>query len=407
MEFHIAADLKALWLALGLDSFVCPYCMATTRDEMSSIHIRNQPRVVGDALGVPSSNVHLCALHAILRIVERLLKCAALAAHSRDSTDNVYRVRALSKLLKRALHKNKFLIATTPKQGDSNCEYMSVDNVYDQVGAGMGTNVRAAVRTSRYIRLSAITGVQAKSILTQEIYREIVACTEDKCACSEMRAAMSYFPGDMQAAKCRYCLVLHVWEDFANIILPLLRRGVPERIQAARTNGTENIELRKIRLQAQKWLESYCNAYGVRVTPYLHIIGHHLHELLQQGHGSVGDWSQQGFEACHKFIRRIIHGGTSQGGGRSRSSALLQVMQHLFRRQWAQLRQRVESGSTTGPEAERIEQLLNSKFAAVDGRFSARYPLRTAQSYVAREVRHVFQRTPGLSDEVARTLGDQ
>jgi hypothetical protein len=51
---------------------------------MVRVQVDHAPRadVEEIALGVPSQNVHLCALHAVLRIVERLLKNAATHAVS-------------------------------------------------------------------------------------------------------------------------------------------------------------------------------------------------------------------------------------------------------------------------------------------------------------------------------------
>ena len=75
LDIHIAADLKALWLALGLPKFVCMECCAATREDTVRVQVDHAPRadVEEIALGVSSQNVHLCALHAVLRIVERLL----------------------------------------------------------------------------------------------------------------------------------------------------------------------------------------------------------------------------------------------------------------------------------------------------------------------------------------------
>ena len=88
VEFHLAADLSALWLALGLDNFTCIYCEAGTHAHMNNVNTEKAKRILSDTLGIPPERIHLCALHAQLRIVERLVKNAASRAYSRDNVRN-------------------------------------------------------------------------------------------------------------------------------------------------------------------------------------------------------------------------------------------------------------------------------------------------------------------------------
>jgi len=70
---------------------------------MVRVQVDHAPRAAVEeiALGVPSQNVHLCALHAVLRIVERLLKNAA--THAVSQKDKNKRINALKIYLTKAL----------------------------------------------------------------------------------------------------------------------------------------------------------------------------------------------------------------------------------------------------------------------------------------------------------------
>ena len=71
-----------------------------------------------------------------------------------------------------------------------------------------------------------------------------------------------------------------------------------------------------------------------RVTPYVHIIVKHSYTYLKH-YGTLRDWSQEGFEASHKRHKQLYtktnFGGSKHG---NESSAFLQVMQKLYRRQY-------------------------------------------------------------------------
>jgi hypothetical protein len=133
VDIHVAADLKALWLALGMKNFACPFCNASGKPDMCKIAEDLERRELSDLLGVPPSKVHLCALHACLRIVERLLKNSAVHAYSKDA--HVHdgkrdRIKRLKDYLRSTLRRKKFVITLKKSEsvgeGDADAESKSL-----------------------------------------------------------------------------------------------------------------------------------------------------------------------------------------------------------------------------------------------------------------------------------------
>ena len=79
----------------------------------------------------------------------------------------------------------------------------------------------------------------------------------------------------------------------------------------------------------------YTEVYeGFTVTPYMHIVINHSIELFQRFsifELSISDMSQQGFEACHKYQKRIWERATSRGGGINSTSSIQQTMEYIYR----------------------------------------------------------------------------
>jgi hypothetical protein len=398
VDMHVAADLKALWLALGLDAFACPFCLAKEWDEMNNIALNMPQRELGEALGVPADRVHLCALHATLRIVERLLKNCAEAAFTNDSKDKKHRIPKLRRHLCKVLFRKKFVITAKVKEYVGEPDLMEVDDLYDVGNAAFGRNVQAAVSTTRtLLKLSSLTGPQAAKILTDKLYVQVIAICEGDCYCDELRAARGDLPAAQRrhaATKCRVCMVTSVWETYAEKLYPWVSKNAAhqECLGDQRAGFLANIKA-----TALAWLQEYVAAFGRRITPYVHIVGKHLADMLAGDSASVGLWSQQGFEACHKLIRYIIQHATSLGGGRDRVSPLRQVLAHLYRRSWAGLRellsdksiQKLVQGTLDG---RRVTEWVEERVGSVDTAFDTLYPLRDLQAYAGRQASTVLNR---------------
>ena len=407
LDIHIAADLKALWLALGLPNFVCTECCAASREDMVRVQVDHAPRAAVEeiALGVPSQNVHLCALHAVLRIVERLLKNAA--THAVSQKDKNKRINALKIYLTKALKRKKFVITTNVREVVGEPDLMEEDLILFQGNGALGRNVSQIVKRNIFIKLSALTGPQARAILTQGYYKTIVDITEKACTCAA-RQRMIAETGTAGSATCRKCKVLGVWEMFANVINPLISaKGIPERLKPHVKNADRlEQEFLQIEADGQRWLEQYTEVFDAGVTPYVHIIGKHVASMLKKGGFSIGEWSQQGFEACHKLIRRIFHGATNQGGGGAATSSLVQIMNHLFRRQWA----RIQSALKDNPEhpdsgyLSHVRANFENMFFEIECDYSKKHPKRCMESYVQQQSLKMIQRNPEIQPAAHKKL---
>jgi hypothetical protein len=178
VEFHIAADLKALWLCLGLKNFVCPFCTQTSFNK--DLHGTFDARELSGCLGVPSNRVHLCSLHATLRIVERLVKNAAsfVYQHNEVRVRN-QKFKALSGLIESKLKRKKFNITVGSLKEAKVEEALPADEVFIDNDASLGTNLGAMFQNNVHVKLSALTGSQAIKILEKEdIYMGIIDITE-------------------------------------------------------------------------------------------------------------------------------------------------------------------------------------------------------------------------------------
>jgi hypothetical protein len=143
--------------------------------------------------------------------------------------------------------------------------------------------------------------------------------------------------------------------------------------------------------RCQLWLSRYRIVFGhLTITPYVHIIGKHLPLMLEHCGYSIGEWSQQGFEACHKVIRRVFHHCTSLGGGTQRKSALLQIEEYLYRRSWALLRYHFtdnsDEGSSANPMRLALQQIAEKEyFEPIDIEFAKEIDPEAIRCYVSRQ----------------------
>lgn len=92
---------------------------------------------------------------------------------------------------------------------------------------------------------------------------------------------------------CAKCKVLQIWEIFHESLYPIIcENKTPRIILNALQNGNLDEVLQKIRATCKKWMYLYVEMFGLTITPYVHIIGHHLTDMLMQEGNSVGMWSQ-------------------------------------------------------------------------------------------------------------------
>ena len=440
VDMHVAADLKALWLALQLNNFACTLCTAGGWDDMQRYTGPGfAPRQLEPCLGVPAENVHLCALHATLRIAERLVKSAVMFAYGLDNQrrETRGRVAKLKVFMASTLKRKNFSIsqrsAALEKEACAG-DVLDVGGVVTNSRKGQGVNV-TGVKSGLVIKVAALKGADARHIIgKQDVYTRIVEISEGKlpgrielCRCipPALRSLLATkLVARMQLRDlCRACRVWHVWHVFSTVLNPLLsHNGTPDRlVNAAKEGGAAAVtqEIGCIRQDALAWIDAFNKVYGQHVTPYVHIVGLHLHQLLQQSGNTIGGWSQvnhapltrfphpprarvvchaqQGFEAAHKWVRRIYQHATSHAGGNAGGtrSALVQILQHLYRLGWAHQRHLVETkkcgkrieGEAAGVfqlRSQLVEFLKHTRFLEVDTQFAAEYPDLDFEKYVER-----------------------
>jgi hypothetical protein len=147
VEIHIAADLKALWVAMDMTNFGCPFCVAQKGQfglvlETFAARFMNNHDFI---LGVPKERVHLCALHAHLRIAERFLKNAALRCVNKDHTDRAN--KRLCSACQRKLGASAKLKSLNGAQIKSLCSACSA-----HAGATSGQGSLSVTRLKNFIR---------------------------------------------------------------------------------------------------------------------------------------------------------------------------------------------------------------------------------------------------------------
>ena len=197
MDFHIAADMSALWAALEFKNFSCVFCTREdTRSSVAAVCHRREPTFL---LGVPSSKIHLCSLHAVLRIVERLLKNQAVVAYNHaDIRVRNKKLKNLTQFLEKALHRKKIKIHVIgEKESEPVPIYMMPeDGHFFSSDELCGRNVIGLRPKDRALKMSALTGTQASKIISNKaIYDKIIKLTEGKhCIC---------FRTELQLMHCR------------------------------------------------------------------------------------------------------------------------------------------------------------------------------------------------------------
>ena len=91
----------------------------------------------------------------------------------------------------------------------------------------------------------------------------------------------------------------------------------------------DQLDLKKLQNDLDQFIKKFVQIYDFKnITPYLHIVVCHSVEMLKRFH-SLSLYSQQGFEAAHKFQKMIWERATSRGGGGY--SSIEQTMEYVYR----------------------------------------------------------------------------
>lgn len=103
--------------------------------------------------------------------------------------------------------------------------------------------------------------------------------------------------------------------------------------------STDEIQFTELSDKLKTFIDTFIKLYTIKqVTPYIHIVVAHTESLLKQ-HGSIGKFSQQGFEATHKWQKLIYYNATWHDGSiyshktkeSIKTSSIVQIIQKIYR----------------------------------------------------------------------------
>ncbi len=272
----VVADLAALWAMSEdleynvislIDPEFCPYCHVRCSQRYELNHRR---RAVGEfLLGGTPENFIFCALHMRIRITERLLQNIAHYSRSKNQNKEIENLNKQLKAIGVQRLQFKAKGKKTKKDSDPSC---------------------------RIERQGELRGHELKLIF-ENIDKLSIAREEER--------------------RQKYNEVWISWKKIQYFLLQTKQSEILDRIG-------------RLPDLLKNFFDNYVDTFGFEaVTPY--ILCAHLTQILLQHGGSVAQYSQEGFEATHKFHRRIFQRATSHNGGLTRKAASIQILQRVYR----------------------------------------------------------------------------
>ena len=215
---------------------------------------------------VPVERIVFCTLHAKMRITGKLLKL--LAQEASDAG------------------KHLDLIAAVRSAGWRKFDVVIPDRCIKVKIPGL------LISDEWLIRNAGVTGAKCSKVL--EHYKDIVTSVTTDAD------------------------TLQIWEDW---------KWICEMLQEETVESTRFSDIEAV---LQRWGDNYVNQYcDYNVTPYIHTVVCHTLHLLKL-HNSIGLFSQQGFEATHKWHKRLYYTSTSHDGSVSTRKVSISSIQQLF-----------------------------------------------------------------------------
>ena len=388
VRFDISADMASLWLSSGCGGVNsdknCVFCESTKESRKAvghALHDLEVPACRRDlkifGLSV-AERVHICTLHAITRVSEKLVKLIAGALYARKTrlVSEIAQVAAQLATTKKLITKlrdqkkpvtdlqKNTATALTRKlevlRGHLNALGNEDTLSQSMLEAGIGrksfkVTVAAAtsvvgVRNEYYtVEASTLTGVQSYNLCGNRSERPNLASpgfdtipfvgVVDKCfgSCGH---PLQHFSGDVNALKpgsCYNCNVRNVVIAWSAYIVPLLRATTRRQLNDACPSGTFNYAWMK--LLCHNWGKLVVDTFGSMgsssvLSTYMHLVVEHA-AYLTLTTGPLGYYSQQGVEAAHKLSKAAYGRATQRDGGRkapaSRLDSMVQVMLRVGR----------------------------------------------------------------------------
>lgn len=294
----VTVDLAGLWAITplecdylhNLDVEFCPYCTVTCAkahifgiNEADGVRKRIVP-LADSILGVQPNNFIFCCLHMRMRITERLLLLMANSLNNAKSKKNESSSPGVSLLEAVLTELNITHLKFVPKKQTNRSELYSVE-------------------LSGQLR-----GYELKNIFRTEIDKD------------GNETAAWHKIANLEPKITNKAHTWAIWDAWSKIQYYLTSFG---------PFSEEDISTLVLLLQSfgSEYKQRYLTS---RVTPYVHILCSHLVEVIKL-HGSVALYANEGFEATHKFHRRIFQRATAHNGSRSRVSSILQTFQRIYR----------------------------------------------------------------------------
>lgn len=255
------------------DAEFCVHCASTKKERAnfdkwrSSEHFRT---VLQNMFGIPPERIIFCSLHAKIRVTSKLLRLLAQTASNNNS--------------------ERQFIAAVRRSGWHNFDTWIPKGSTKIKVTGNFTSCDLELLSTLCL---GITGTKCDKVL-ENIEQILPTVTMESN-------------------------VVRLWTEWKWIC------SILEQTSVVDPNILSELETR-IKEWGELYLLRYCD---FNVTPYIHMVVCHTVPLLSM-HGSIGRYSQQGFEATHKLHKRIYFSSTSHNGHVSQRKTPINSIEQLF-----------------------------------------------------------------------------
>ena len=387
VQFDISADMASLWLSSGCGGVNsdknCVFCESTKESRKAvghALHDLEVPACRRDlkifGLSV-ADRVHICTLHAITRVSEKLVKLIAGALYARKTRlgAEIRTVAAQLLTARKLAQKQRDSKRPVSPQVQATVQELSQrlarlrahlaelgneDTLASSIlEAGIGrksftVTVTAAASAQGQqheyytVEASTLTGVQSYNLCGNRSERPDPASpgfdsipfvgVVDKCFGSCGHPLQQFSDVDsLKHGSCYNCNVRNAVIAWSAYIVPMLRATTRTQLNEAFPSGSFNFQWMK-RL-CHNWGKLLVDTFGSMgsssvLSTYMHMVVEHAAYLTWKT-GPLGYYSQQGVEAAHKLSKAAYGRATARDGGRQapaqRLDSMVQVMLRVGR----------------------------------------------------------------------------
>lgn len=272
--------------------------------------------------------MHICTLHAEVRIIEKLVYCHILYAwNTKPESSSKEAISRLEDVLSKAsLHKGHVKIQKDLKLSGK------TGNVPCKPSIG-------GAKARRF--LSNHSGKPSK--IHYSVWKDIIVATQD----FEHKGSTRLLKVEVWKKLDDMVKILRK-EIFSNNDVRLLQKSCVEFVDAVKAAwGVDHVTHYMVSTSKQK-ASYHFFSYASCVLPIdrsfffilQHILRHHSMSFIED-HGSLRIWSSQGKEKSHWQARAAFHRNTQHGGLNGQHGYIFQLFQWFYRR--AQIRHQTKS----------------------------------------------------------------